>query len=83
MALLLQSLSADLELLPNVIWRKPPEKPILHLSIILCISLPKLPSACDLARFGMAIGINLLFDIPLIEGVNYSFRYFFIVVLNQ
>jgi hypothetical protein len=26
MALLLQSLSADLELLPNVIWRKPQEK---------------------------------------------------------
>jgi manganese transport protein len=29
-----------------------------------------------LRGFGMAIGINLLFDIPLIEGFN-GFRYFF------
>jgi manganese transport protein len=44
--------------------------------------LPKLPSQCDLAEvLGMAIGINLLFDIPLIEGVNYGFRYFLLLFL--
>jgi manganese transport protein len=39
-------------------------------------------AACDLAEvLGMAIGINLLFDIPLIEGVNYGFRYFLLLFL--
>jgi manganese transport protein len=47
--------------------------------------LPKLPSACDLAEvLGMAIGINLLFDIPLIEGVLITvLDTFFVIVLNQ
>jgi manganese transport protein len=41
MALLLQSLSARLGIVTT--WRKPPEKPIRHLSIIYC-TLPKLQS---------------------------------------
>jgi Mn2+/Fe2+ NRAMP family transporter len=40
-------------------------------------------AACDLAEvLGMAIGINLLFGIPLIEGNDYGIGHFSIVVLN-
>jgi hypothetical protein len=40
-------------------------------------------AACDLAEvLGMAIGINLLFGIPLIESNDYGIGHFSIVVLN-
>jgi Mn2+/Fe2+ NRAMP family transporter len=52
MALLLQSLSADLELLPNVTLAQASEKPIRHLSIIYCIFLAEIAIAAILPRFG-------------------------------
>jgi manganese transport protein len=71
MALLLQSLSARLGIVTQrdlaQASRETYSKPINYILYFLAeIAI----AACDLAEvLGMAIGINLLFDIPLIEGV--------------
>jgi manganese transport protein len=71
MALLLQSLSARLGIVTQrdlaQASRETYSKPINYVLYFLAeIAI----AACDLAEvLGMAIGINLLFDIPLIEGV--------------
>ena len=71
MALLLQSLSARLGIVTQrdlaQASRETYSKPINYVLYFLAeIGI----AACDLAEvLGMAIGINLLFDIPLIEGV--------------
>jgi manganese transport protein len=71
MALLLQSLSARLGIVTQrdlaQASRETYSKPINYILYFLAeIGI----AACDLAEvLGMAIGINLLFDIPLIEGV--------------
>jgi len=71
MALLLQSLSARLGIVTQrdlaQASRETYSKPI---NIILYFLAEIAIAACDLAEvLGMAIGINLLFDIPLIQGV--------------
>jgi len=71
MALLLQSLSARLGIVTQrdlaQASRETYSKPVNYILYFLAeIAI----AACDLAEvLGMAIGINLLFDIPLIEGV--------------
>jgi manganese transport protein len=71
MALLLQSLSARLGIVTQrdlaQASRETYSKPINYILYFLAeIAI----AACDLAEvLGMAIGINLLFDIPLIQGV--------------
>ncbi|MFZ4106599.1 Nramp family divalent metal transporter [Flavobacterium sp.] len=71
MALLLQSLSARLGIVTQrdlaQASRETYSKPINYILYFLAeISI----AACDLAEvLGMAIGLNLLFDIPLIQGV--------------
>ena len=71
MALLLQSLSARLGIVTQrdlaQASRETYSRPINYILYFLAeIAI----AACDLAEvLGMAIGINLLFDIPLIEGV--------------
>ncbi len=71
MALLLQSLSARLGIVTQrdlaQASRETYSKPINYVLYFLAeVGI----AACDLAEvLGMAIGINLLFDIPLIEGV--------------
>ncbi len=71
MALLLQSLSARLGIVTQrdlaQASRETYSKPI---NIVLYFLAEIAIAACDLAEvLGMAIGINLLFDIPLIQGV--------------
>jgi manganese transport protein len=57
---------------------------IRHLSIIYCISCRNCNRSLRSCRgLGMAIGINLLFDIPLIEGVLITVLDTFVIVLNQ
>ena len=71
MALLLQSLSARLGIVTQrdlaQASRETYSKPI---NIVLYFLAEIAIAACDLAEvLGMAIGINLLFDIPLLQGV--------------
>jgi manganese transport protein len=65
---LLQSLSADLDCY-NVTWRKPLETYSPFINYILYFLAEIVAALRSCRGFGMAIGINLLFDIPLIEGV--------------
>jgi manganese transport protein len=69
MALLLQSLSARLRIVTQRDWRKLQRNlfAIYQLYIYFFAEITMQP--VDLLVLGMAIGINLLFDIPLIEGV--------------
>jgi manganese transport protein len=71
MALLLQSLSARLGIVTQrdlaQASRETYSKPV---NIVLYFLAEIAIAACDLAEvLGMAIGINLLFDIPLLQGV--------------
>ena len=71
MAILLQTLSARLGIVSGAIWRRPAAKPIprpvtWRLWVLCEIAI----AACDLAEvLGAAIGLNLLFGIPLLSGV--------------
>jgi manganese transport protein len=71
MALLLQSLSARLGIVTQRdLAQASRETYSKFINYILYILAEVAIAACDLAEvLGMAIGINLLFDIPLIEGV--------------
>ena len=71
MALLLQSLSARLGIVTQLdLAQASRETYPKFINYILYFLAEVAIAACDLAEvLGMAIGINLLFDIPLIEGV--------------
>ena len=71
MALLLQSLSARLGIVTQRdLAQASRETYSKYINYILYFLAEIAIAACDLAEvLGMAIGINLLFDIPLIEGV--------------
>lgn len=71
MALLLQSLSARLGIVTQLdLAQASRETYSKYVNYILYFLAEVAIAACDLAEvLGMAIGINLLFDIPLLEGV--------------
>jgi manganese transport protein len=70
MALLLQSLSARLGIVTQRDLRKPQRNLFAIYQLYIVFSCRNCHRSLRSCRgFGMAIGINLLFDIPLIEGV--------------
>ncbi|RYG50960.1 MAG: divalent metal cation transporter, partial [Chitinophagaceae bacterium] len=71
MALLLQSLSARLGIVTQLdLAQASRETYSKGINYVLYILAEVAIAACDLAEvLGMAIGLNLLFDIPLLEGV--------------
>jgi manganese transport protein len=82
MVLLLQSLSSTWNCDPTRFGTSfPTYSPFIN--YILYFLAEVAIAACDLAEvLGMAIGINLLFDIPLSKGYDYGFGHFFIIVFE-
>ncbi len=71
MAILLQTLSARLGIVRGWTWRRPAARPTRRrMNYVLWFLCEIAIAACDLAEvLGAAIGLNLLFHIPLLTGV--------------